>query len=188
MNARQIQYVFSNFIILSNHSTGGGPSAILEFRKLATQDNPSVVFFANAGEVASFIRSYNIAISPLAPGTASFVDVPVNRLDTGTATQNGTALVQMTLNAVGQASTCFAGRNLNGLFETSCSYPPATVNQLSAGDSLTIAGNSGNASIGQFATQFNAAFTVSSSSPIPEPSTFVLLGGLFALHRLLARA
>lgn len=194
----QVQYTFSNFSLVQTSSnfaptinsedigltlvTGGGLSAILQVNKIVTTNNPNVVFLANSGGSAGFTFSYDVSIAPLAAGTVLFIEPASISMDLASASGNGSAVVQFIRS--GATPGCLVTVSLTS---KDCDLPPGVNTSFVAGNILSLTGNTGNASIGQFSDIFNASFTADTTG-VPEPSTFALIGaGLAVLYRLRRR-
>ena len=194
----QVQFTFSNFTFVNgvasgtepvtgddiglNLNAGSGLSAVLSMNKVVTQANPNAVFLANTNDTNSFIFSYEVAITPLAPGTVLFIDPAEVELVTSSSLNNGFGSVQFVMAG---APTCQA---LTSSPVDTCTLAPGTTNSLtSIGNILTLSGNTGNASIGTFTNTLNASFTPDTNN-VPEPSTYALIAaGLAAIYRLRRR-
>lgn len=158
-------------------STGGGLSLVMTFGKNPGAPTNSVVFFANPGETSSFTFTYNVALSAAVPGTVSLVDPVVNNLVLSSASGGGVGQVQL---AMSGAPVCLA---FTSATQDVCSLAAGVTTTVNPGNIVTLlGGTAGNASIGQFSNVFNSTFTPA-ADPVPEPSTFALLGiGLLALR------
>jgi hypothetical protein len=156
--------------------TGGAGELLLSFSKNIQGATPGLVFFANAGDSSSFIFTYNIAISPAAPGTVAFATPSNVSLITSSVLNNGVAQDQLIIG--GAPTSCLMQRNTNGVTQTTCaSLPPGVGSSLSVGNIVSVfggTGNTGNATLGTFTNQFNASFTAETTTP--EPNSAWLLG------------
>ncbi len=193
----QVRYTFSNFVFVNNFANGALPitaadvqvaavagsglSGILQFTKAVTDANPNVAFVANPTSSAGFSFVYDIAVTPLTPGTVLFIDPATNRIDQTSFTQNGLSTVQWVMTG---APTCLA---FTGSTSVDCTLPAGTTDTLTSGILVGLSGNNGNTSIVKFSNVYNTSFTEDPSG-IPEPSTYILVGlGLAAVYRMRRR-
>jgi hypothetical protein len=197
-----IQYTFSAFSLNSSAgshiyapseigidvSTGGGNSGILTFSKLNSATG--IVFFANPGESNNFTLQYDVSVSPLAPGTASFATPSTVAIGLGSATNNGVSSVQMILSGSPSAS-CQAIINVNANTPGVCNTLPGGVgNTITVGNLFNMAGNSGNTSINNISNRFNASFAAAPpDGGVPETYTWAMftLGAAMLAGRRLTR-
>ncbi|MGH9722957.1 MAG: PEP-CTERM sorting domain-containing protein [Bryobacteraceae bacterium] len=157
-------------------STGGASTALLTITKNLSGPTPGTGFFVNPGESRAFTFSYDVGISPVSPGTVSFVDPVIVNL-TETHTNNAIASVQTGMPG---APVCivFTGST----FDT-CALPPGLGTSLSAGEIFSLTGNTGNTSVSQFTVLFGSQFAPDAGAGVPEPSSVALLGiGLVILR------
>lgn len=195
----QVQYTFSNFNFVTNSASGGAPlvtaddvnlnlvnggglSAILQMSKATTTANPNVVFVANAGAAVGFTFSYNLSIAAIGAGTVSLSNPVSVELNTSAFAGNGIGAVQLSLPG---APICQA---ITTSTLDICTLPAGTTTSLTAGNILALSGNSGNVSIGTFSNIYNASFTPTQPTGVPEPSSYALFGaGLAAIGYLRRR-
>ena len=133
-------------------TTGGGGTGLLQFGKHPSSPTAGLVFFANPGETVSFSFSYDLTITPSAPGTVIYAGSVVSSFDE-THTANATAAFQTILFG---APSCLA---FTGSTTAICSLPPGTTTFLTVGDILTLTGNTGNTGVTLFQSSFDASFT-----------------------------
>lgn len=132
----------------------GGGAAELTFTKTANTPNAGTVFFVNPGQNSGFTFSYDLAITPAVPGVVDYTNLGVEF--TQSHTQNALASVQAIVAPVN--CNVFTSSTSN-----SCplSSQPTTI---TAGNIVTMTGNTGNTSILNFTNRFDTRFVV------PEPS------------------
>jgi len=162
--------------VLINVASGGGLSGIVSFSKNPNGPTPGIVFAANAGESSGITFSYTLTLTANVPGSASLISM-TNSIQSSNL-GNGIGADQLILSPVNCLATTITPSQV-------CALSGGTT--ASAGNILTVTGNTGNASIGTVNNLFNATFTPDTSG-VPEPATYGLIGaGLLALRFLKRR-
>lgn len=147
-------------------TTGGGLSALLGFRKRIGSPTPGIVFLANPGNTTAFSFTYDLLLNAAAPGAVALADPLILSMVSSSA-GNGLSSVQW---AASGAATCLV---FTGSVQDNCTLPPGTGTSLSAGHIVSLSGNSGNTSIIEFASLYNASFTP--GGQVGEPPALALL-------------
>lgn len=193
--SNHVNVTFGNFQLIASQSTGGAPTltpadysisangvgaeGILTFTR--TTGGP-VVFNANAGQTVTGSISFSVILAPELPGTVNFLSTYSISL-TGSQFRDGQA--QIALIEPGAPNCQLAFPNTS----TTCQTGSIVVNQFSGGMLMALAGNSGNAGIGQFSAAFAVDFTADPppGNNVPEPSTWALIAtgaGLLGWRKL----
>jgi hypothetical protein len=134
-------------------ATGGGTTALLTFSKNAAGPTPGIVFLANAGQTAAFTLSYDVAVTPEAPGAVKFVSPVVSSM-IESHLNNGLATFQTIMPS---APVCLT---FSGSTTANCALAPGFAGSaLFVGNIISLTGNTGNASIGSFQSLFQAEFS-----------------------------
>jgi hypothetical protein len=165
-------------------ATGGGSTLLMTFSKNpsvspGTGPTPGAVFLANIGTVSQFILNYTVTLSTAAAGTVAF-DVPnIVNFGQANALGNGFSQSQMILDGT-PGESCLALKNVNpGTTQGSCDLPGLLGLVLPVHNIVTLNGGNfdpSNTSFTSISNLFSSTFTPDTSSGVPEPSTFVLLG------------
>lgn len=180
-----VNFAFTDFSFVTNSASGGGAlydaediaidvssagglTAQLTFSKVL----PGPVFLANAGQVSSFIFSYDVVATPIATGDIEFTSITTKLF--GSVLMNGSSAVQ---GIVANQINCAAN---SADPDNTCAITGE--GPLDVGEIVTLAGNSGNTSILTFTQVFEVAFTPdddpTTSVPAPAGLSVVLAAGL----------
>jgi uncharacterized repeat protein (TIGR01451 family) len=142
-------------------STGGGTTGLLTFAKPAGA--PSSVYFANSGGESHFTITYQVTISPAAPGTVEFDPLAVVNFGPSSALGNGVAAAQM-IPETTPGTSCQVVRNVNGVTPGNCSLPPSQPLTLDVGDIVQLNGGQGASNV-SFASITNLISALHSGAP-----------------------
>ncbi|MEO8027120.1 MAG: PEP-CTERM sorting domain-containing protein [Bryobacteraceae bacterium] len=163
-------------------ATGGGTTAILTFTKNSSGPTPNSVFFVNPTQASAFTVTYSLNVSAGMPGTVNLLST-TNSFVESHAT-NGAPQNQEIVEIMLVGTSCIVNPAVGS--STTCVLPSATL--ANVGNILTLAGNSGNASVLQFSNLFAASFIADTGGgAVPEPGTYGLMGAGLAVLGLLRR-
>jgi len=181
-------YTFSNFDLVASAAggggfqytaadveieltSGGGLSALLGFRKRIGSPTPGIVFLTNPGQSSAFSFTYDLLLEAAAPGAVALADPLILEMN-ASASGNGLSAVQWSASG---APLCQATSSDE---HEVCSLPAGTGSSLTAGNIVSMTGNSGNTSILTLSNLFDARFTP--GGQVPEPPALALLAAAVA--------
>lgn len=179
----QIQFTFSDFLLRSSTSSGGGTQYVGGDFIITANFNPGGTaqlqltrngggpFLSNAGEISNFAVSFDVTIAPAAPGTVAFVESVVADMQES-VTANGNGTMQAILPGAPICNLTFATQN------RTCPTTSGLTNILNDyAFRVSLIGNSGSVALSSTSMTFAATFTPDSapSSDAPEPVTASLL-------------